>query len=44
MVHPTKTDSELMTKQKENKTDFLHTRHSQLLPQSPDRSENRHKK
>lgn len=28
MVHPTKTDSELMTKQKENKTDFLLSPHS----------------
>lgn len=28
MVHQTKTDSELMTKQKENKTDFLLSPHS----------------
>lgn len=32
MVHPTKTDSELMTKQKERFL-FLHTQYSQSFPQ-----------
>lgn len=45
MIHPTKTDFELMTKQKEEKTNFfLHAQYTQLLPQLLDRLETRQKK